>query len=176
MSTRWDDYDENHRICLFPIPRFRLVENKRDVGVYVSGVLFALGWWFFIDAVVYASTIDHPEVTLTFVDWMNGIFSTLGLIFVNSVDKSRLLDDDFGYSSNVSACRRFLLFIGLALMGSGLAGSVTVLILKYIMPEIEMPVLYFGIAEVAQNTAIMLSSVALWIAPTNNEYQYNYVL
>ncbi|CAG8535892.1 10009_t:CDS:2 [Ambispora gerdemannii] len=175
MSTRWDDY-ENRRICLLPIPRLRLGENKRDVGIYVSGGLFALGWWFFIDAVVCSSTSNEHKVTLTLVDWMSGIFSTLGLLFVNSIDKSLLVNDDFGYSSNISPWTpRFLLFIGFALMAGGLAGSVTVLILKYIIPEFEI---YFGVAEVAQNTAIMLSSVVLWVAQNSeqSDYNYNYVL
>ncbi|KAG9303198.1 hypothetical protein G9A89_000733 [Geosiphon pyriformis] len=171
MSTSWDNYD--NRVCQFPLPHLRLGEKKRDVGIYLSGGLFALGWWFFIDAVAYSSTIEGKEVDITFADWISGITSTLGMIIVNSIDKSRLTADDFTHSgSGVAWKARLFLFIGFAMMAGGLAGSVTVLILKYIIPDIEMPCLYFGIAEVIQNSTIMLSSVVLWIAENteNNEY------
>ncbi|RIB23513.1 hypothetical protein C2G38_2171120 [Gigaspora rosea] len=165
------DYD-NRRICLFPFPSFtQFIERKRDLGVYVSGCLFALGWWFFIDAVVLSSSTDN---VMGFEDWICGISSTLGMLIVNSIDKTRLTTDSF-YGNSVATKARFLLFLGFALMAGGLAGSVTILILKHVVPEVG-PNLNFGIEEVVQNVAIMLSSVVLWIAQNSeSEYNYNYL-
>ncbi|CAG8644059.1 1976_t:CDS:2, partial [Paraglomus occultum] len=125
MAGRWDDYYDDRRVCLIPLPRFpRLADKKRDIGVYFSGVLFAVGWWFFIDAVVYAATMEDPPVTIKLEDWISGIFSTLGMIIVNSIDKSRLTADDFTYSgSGIAWKARLFLFVGFACMAGGLAGS-----------------------------------------------------
>ncbi|CAG8567386.1 24784_t:CDS:2 [Cetraspora pellucida] len=122
------DYD-NHRVFLLPFPSFtQFIGKKRDLGVYFSGSLFALGWWFFIDAVVLSNTIDNDtQPAIGFEDWMCGISS-------------------------------------FALMAGGLARSVTILILKHIVPEAGLPYIYFGIEEVIQNVAIVLSSVVLWIS------------
>uniref|UniRef100_A0A1D1XKC2 UPF0220 protein C8D2.02c n=1 Tax=Anthurium amnicola TaxID=1678845 RepID=A0A1D1XKC2_9ARAE len=180
MAGRWDDYYDDRRVCLIPLPRFpRLAEKKRDIGVYFSGVLFAVGWWFFIDAVVYAATMEDPPVSIKLEDWISGIISTVGMIIVNSIDKTRLTADDFTYSgSGIAWKARLFLFVGFACMAGGLAGSLTVLILKYIVPDIPMPAFYFGIAEVTQNIAIMLSSAVLWVAQnTENNYQnFSYML
>ncbi|CAG8707614.1 19251_t:CDS:2 [Cetraspora pellucida] len=149
MSRHFPDYD-NHRVCLLPFPSFtQFIEKKRDLGVYVSGSLFALGWWFFIDAVVLSNTIDNDtQPAIGFEDWMCGISSTLGMLIVNSIDKSRLTADNFSYTgSGIATKARFFLFVGFALMAGGLAGSVTILILKHIVPEAGQPYIYFGIEE-----------------------------
>lgn len=65
-----------------------------------------------------------PPVHVTFVDWVPGICSLLGMIVVNMIDKDRIRGDEgFGDSRAVWRARLFL-FIGFALMAGGLAGSV----------------------------------------------------
>ncbi|KAG0009772.1 hypothetical protein BGZ80_002087, partial [Entomortierella chlamydospora] len=82
---RWEYQDRRERVCLIPIPRLTNLRAKaRDASVYISGGLFALGWWFFIDAVICSKSWD-PEngpkpVSVEFVDWVPGICSTLGMI------------------------------------------------------------------------------------------------
>jgi len=51
---------------------------------------------------------------------------------------------------------RLVLFLGFALMAGGLAGSVAVLVLKYIVEKYEFETMYFGIANVVANSLIML--------------------
>lgn len=41
-------------------------------------------------------------------------------------------------------------------MAGGLAGSVTVLVIKYIVPEYPFETMYFGVANVVANGLIML--------------------
>ncbi|CAI2164793.1 4764_t:CDS:2 [Funneliformis geosporum] len=123
MSSRYDDYDRH--ICLIPIPS--LSRLKRDVGIYISGGMFALGWWFFIDSVVYSSHLrrngdDDSVPFVSFEDWLCGIFSTLGMIIVNLIDKSRLTSEYMG-SGTATRGARLCLFVGFAAMAGGLAGS-----------------------------------------------------
>jgi len=70
-----------------------------------------------------------------------------------------------------------VLFLGFALMAGGLAGSVTVLVLKYVVHGYPFPTLYFGIANVVANGLIMLSSVVLWVSQNmEDDYTYNLAL
>ncbi len=52
--------------------------------------------------------------------------------------------------------------------------SQTVLVLKYFVPRFPDQFVYYGYANVAQNVAVMLSAVVLWIAQSGpNDYEYN---
>lgn len=79
------------------------------------------------------------------------------MIVINSIDKTRLSADSFSYSGDgIQWKARVVLFMGFAAMAGGLAGSVTVLVLKYIVAEAEWPTLWLGVANVAANALIML--------------------
>ena len=101
--------------------------------------------------------------------------SALGMLVINSIEKTRLSADSYSYSGTGVAWKaRLVLFLGFALMAGGLAGSVVrysnspiamtfesslpqaVLVLKYVVPEYPFPTLYFGIANVIANGLIML--------------------
>ena len=61
---------------------------------------------------------------VTFLDWLPGICSLLGMLVINLIDKDRVQGhEDFGDARAVWRARLFL-FIGFALMAGGLAGSV----------------------------------------------------
>jgi hypothetical protein len=111
---------------------------------------------------------------------------------INSIDKSRLSADSYSYSGNGIAWKaRVILFVGFAFMAGGLAGSVTVLVLKYLVHHYPFPTLGFGVSNVVANALVMLryfpshagfcegvvdgSSVVLWIAQNvaEDEYAYN---
>jgi hypothetical protein len=70
-------------------------------------------------------------VHIKFVDWIPGICSALGMLVINSIEKSRLQADSFSYSgSGVAWKARFVLFLGFALLAGGLAGSVVCILPK----------------------------------------------
>jgi len=112
---------------------------------------------------------------------------------INSIDKSRLSANSYSYSGDGIAWKaRVILFVGFAFMAGGLAGSVTVLVLKYLFHDYPFTTLGFGISNVVANTLVMLrylfptlpsykvwllirSSIVLWIAQNvaDDEYQYN---
>lgn len=163
-----------------------------------------MGWWLFIDACILSSTAlkraqppapggpddehrpapDMPAVWINFADWVPGLCGTLGMIVVNLIDKSHLTEDGFsfgsmsggaGWGSDSIAWRaRLYLFLGFALMAGGLAGSLTVLVVKYLVPSYPAGYDYYGFANVGQNAAIMLSTVLLWSTQSSaGEYEYN---
>ncbi|KAJ2936566.1 hypothetical protein H1R20_g519, partial [Candolleomyces eurysporus] len=151
--------------------RVRPRKLKKTIGVYVAGALFALANWTFLDAAIlsaYAKSpwgqpgTDDPPVHVTFVDWIPGICSLLGYSVVHMIDKDRFREND-GLASAVWMAKLFV-FIGLVLMVGGLAGSVTVLVLKYIQGAYPKHFAYYGYASVSQNLVMMLSAGVLWIA------------
>ncbi|MCJ1404689.1 hypothetical protein MMC11_007915 [Xylographa trunciseda] len=148
----------SHRLFRFPKPAWLNSPNTRTAGVYFAGALFSLGFFFFIDAATFSrSNRNGGEVHIKFVDWIPGICSALGMLVINSIEKTRLSADSYSYSGTGVAWKaRLVLFLGFALMAGGLAGSVAVLVLKYVVPEYPFPTLYFGIANVIANALIML--------------------
>lgn len=152
----------------------------RSAGVYTAGGLFSLAFYTLLDASVYShSGLNGSGIHITFIDWLPLIFSSLGMLIINSIEKSRLSADSFSYSgSGVAWKARVVLFLGFALLAGGLAGGITVLVLKYVVgPEEAFPfkTLWMGLANLVGNGLVMLSSVVLWISQ-NMEDEYSYRL
>jgi len=91
---------------------------------------FAMANWTFLDAAILSAHAQPPHETepvlvhVTFVDWIPGICSLLGMVIVNLIDKDRVRGEEgFGDSRAVWRARLFL-FISFALMAGGLAGSI----------------------------------------------------
>jgi len=104
---------------------------------------------------------------MNFVDWIPGIFSGLGMIIINSIDKSRLSADSFSYNGDGVAWKaRVVLFMGFAAMAGGLAGGVTVMVLKYVVQDASWPALWFGVANVVANALVMLRYVNAPVSPS----------
>ncbi|KIJ25472.1 hypothetical protein M422DRAFT_193437 [Sphaerobolus stellatus SS14] len=174
------------RLFVFACPTLPFSKYKRSIGVYIAGGLFALAHWMFWDAAIVSAHAQPPPdapydtvpVHVTFLDWVTGICSTLGLLVVNLINKEHLLSGDgYGQDQAIVWRARLFLFIGFALMAGGLAGSVTILVLKYILQEFEDKYVYYGYANVVQNVALMLSAIVLWLAQhASTEYEYNLTL
>jgi hypothetical protein len=93
---------DNRRVCLISLPKFHSFANQRELLVYLSGALFAIGWWAFADSAIISSSLNKPitnpdlpgdiiPVFISFADWVPGLCSTLGMIIVNLiVSKSTL--------------------------------------------------------------------------------------
>ena len=82
---------------------------------------FSIGFFFFIDAATYShSPLNGSDEHITFIDWIPGICSALGMLVINSIEKTRLSADTFSYSgSGVAWKARLVLFLGFALMAGG---------------------------------------------------------
>ncbi|KAJ5806079.1 uncharacterized protein N7503_003681 [Penicillium pulvis] len=169
----------SNRLFRFTKPEWLNNAAVRNTGVYISGALFAAGFFFLIDVASFShSPRNGSDVHIKFVDWIPGICSALGMLVINSIEKSRLQADSFSYSgSGVAWKARFVLFLGFALLAGGLAGSVTVMVLKYLIKDYPIQTLYFGIANVVANGLVMLSSVVLWVSQNmEDDYTYNLAL
>lgn len=129
-----------------------------------------------LDAAVWSKSANNgSDVHVTFVDWLPLIFSALGMLIINSVEKSRLQSDSFSYSgSGVAWKARVVLFLGFASLAGGMAGGVTVFVLKFIVPGVGWPSLGMGVENVVANGLVGLSSVVLWLSQNmEDEYSYN---
>ncbi|KAK9480829.1 hypothetical protein V1514DRAFT_324571 [Lipomyces japonicus] len=170
---------QGSKLFRFPIPLPALPSSAhvRAAGVYLAGALFSLGFWFFLDSAIYSKNFNASFVHVRFVDWIPGICSVFGIIVINSIDKAKLSTDaSYSYGDGGVAWKaRVVLFFGFALLAGGFAGSIVVLILKYIIPEYSWPTLYFGISNVIANGLLMLSCVVLWVSQ-NVEDEYSYSL
>jgi len=79
------------------------------------------------------------------------------MLFINSIEKTRLAADSFSYSgSGVAWKARVVLFLGFAFLAGGLAGGVCVLVLKYVVPSVPWPTMYMGVANLGANAGVML--------------------
>lgn len=82
------------------------------------------------------------------------------MLVINSIDKTRLSGDTFAYSGDGVAWKaRVVLFMGFAAMAGGLAGGVTVMVLKYVTEGATGMSLWFGAANLAANALVMLRYV-----------------
>ncbi|CAO3609885.1 unnamed protein product [Cunninghamella echinulata] len=135
----------------------------RLIGVYLSGALFAIAWWAFIDGLCIS------EAGLAgFEDWVGGILTTLGMIIINLIDKESIRGSD--YDDHHTWRARLFLFFGFTLMAGGLSGSVAVLVVKYTSKMDPVP--FIGITGVVQTGLLMISAAILWVSQQEQTDSY----
>ncbi|KAK8917810.1 Vacuolar protein sorting-associated protein 68 [Metarhizium anisopliae] len=163
-------------LILFPLrllPRLRRVGNSRLIRWPWQ---FSLAFYVMLDSAVWSkSARNGSNVHIKFVDWLPLVFSSLGMLIINSVEKTRLSADSFSYSgSGVAWKARVVLFLGFAALAGGMAGGVTVFVLKFVVPGVSMPALGMGIENIVSNALVGFSSVVLWVSQNmEDEYSYN---
>ncbi|KAH8597992.1 UPF0220 domain protein [Bisporella sp. PMI_857] len=163
------------RLWKFRKPEWLNSATARGAGVYGAGALFSFAFFVMLDAAVWSKHRNGSDIHISFIDWLPLIFSALGMLIINSIEKTRLSADSYSYSGNGVAWKaRVVLFLGFASLAGGLAGGVTVLVLKYVVAEAAWPTLYMGVANLLANALVMLSSVVLWVSQNmEDEYSYN---
>ena len=111
-----------------------------------------------LDSAVWSKSSRNGSTThISFTDWLPLIFSTLGMLIINSVEKQRLSSDSWSYSgSGVAWKARVVLFLGFAALAGGMAGGVTVFVLKFVVRDVSMPALGMGIENVVANALVGL--------------------
>ena len=180
--------------------------NRHAMGVCLAGALFAGGWWLFFDACIRSGRLNIPTpaplpspvpqprpgepipqpkhgVFIKFDDWVPGLCATIGLSIVNLVDKRHLMYEDG--TGQIGAWQddpvmwrtRTWLFIGFAFLAGGIAGSLAIVIIKYMMNPDAVGFVEFGVAGVLQNLAIMACAMILWFSQhVESDYEYNLTL
>lgn len=171
---------EEERLWKFRKPEWLNSIWARNAGVYAAGGLFSLAFYVMLDSAVWSKSPRNgtENVHVTFIDWLPLIFSSLGMLIINSVEKQRLSSDSWSYSgSGVAWKARVVLFLGFAALAGGMAGGVTVFVLKFVVQDVKMPALGMGIENVVANALVGLSSAVLWISQNmEDEYSYNLAL
>lgn len=150
----------------------------RATGVYFSGAFYAAAFYSLLDSALLSAHRNGSDLHVTFPDWIPFLVSSLGMLIINTVDKSLLSGQSFSSFSGGSSAdwqAKVVLFLGFAALSGGLAGSIVILVLKYIVPDIPMPTLLMGILNVVANGSIMISCIILWLAQ-NLEDEYSYSL
>lgn len=102
---------------------------------------------------------------------------------MNLIDKSHLTDGEdgsygWGNGDSIQWRARLFLFVGFTLLAGGMAGSITVLTMKYLIPTLSPDGYeYYGVCNVLQNAGIMASTMLLWVAQNREgDYEYNLTL
>jgi len=119
---------------------------------------FSLAFYVLLDAAVWSgSPLNGSDVHVTFVDWLPLIFSSLGMLIINSVETARLSADAFSYSgSGVAWKARVVLFLGFAALAGGMAGGVCIFVLKFVVPGVAWPMMGMGVENVVANGLVGL--------------------
>ncbi|KAJ1329336.1 UPF0220 domain protein [Microdochium nivale] len=167
---------EEERLFKFGRPAWMTSAAARTAGVYSAGGLFGLAFYILLDSAVWSkSALNGSDVHVSFIDWLPFIFSSLGMLIINSVEKTRLSGDSFSYSgSGVAWKARVVLFLGFAALAGGMAGGVCIFVLKYVVSGVEWPMMQMGVENVVANALVGLSSVVLWVSQNmEDEYSYN---
>ncbi|KAL2268672.1 hypothetical protein VTJ83DRAFT_3518 [Remersonia thermophila] len=170
---------EEDRLWKFRRPEWMNSVWARSAGVYAAGGLFSLAFYTLLDAAVWSkSARNGSDLHVGFVDWLPFIFSSLGMLIINSVEKARLSADSYAYSGSAVAWKaRVVLFLGFAALAGGMAGGVTICVLRYVVPGVPFPAMGMGVENVVANALVGLSSVVLWVSQNmEDEYAYNLAL
>jgi hypothetical protein len=170
---------EEGRLWRFRRPEWMNTVWARNAGVYSAGALFSIAFYVMLDSAVWsASPRNGSDTHITFVDWLPLIFSSLGMLVINNINKSHLTANNDNFASfhgGDNAWRaRVVLFLGFAALAGGMAGGVTVFVLKFVVRDVGMPALGMGVENVLANALVGASTVVLWVSQNmEDEYSYN---
>ncbi|CCD22777.1 UPF0220 family protein NDAI_0A06230 [Naumovozyma dairenensis CBS 421] len=152
--------DQENRLFRLPYGSLSLGSFKTWF-VYIAGALFGIGVCLLLDIALFSKLNNGSDVQVTFVDWISFICSILGMIVINSIERRQITMERMGVENK--GLSSFILFIGCALTAGGFAGSIVILIVKYVMEDYtEYPALGMGVNNVLGNFCIFLSCIITW--------------
>mmetsp|Transcript_62488 Transcript_62488/g.76507 ORF Transcript_62488/g.76507 Transcript_62488/m.76507 type:complete len:150 (+) Transcript_62488:61-510(+) len=143
-----------------------------NVGAIISGALFSIGWWLFIDGASKCNVKDNCKVG--FIDALPLVGATIFLILFVSFNWELLNADDFEYTgncSNIAGWSRCMLFFYLLIgIGSMIGGSL-LLIMKWSKQD---KFIYFGIMQLI-GTLLSLAAAFIWRITRNITLDSSYI-
>lgn len=154
-------------------------QTLRASGVYLSGALYSIAFYLVLDSALWSAHKNPSTVHIGFVDWLPLLLSSMGMAVINLVEKNRLnggaaFGSEYG-GMNDTWQAKIVLFMGFAFLSGGLAGSIVILVLRYVLHHHTWPVLGMGVENVVSAVCVMTSCLVLWVAQ-NVEDDYSYSL
>lgn len=131
---------------------------KRIICCAASGMLFAVGWWLVIDSAAFTKMTDEPQ-SLMFQFTLPNIFISVALVMLNAFKWEDLKGE--GLSENNHSRAKLCMFLGLFVAFSSVAGSVWVLIDKYVAASAIAASSYPGIALFLSTLLIFSSAMVM---------------
>eukprot|EP00003_Mantamonas_plastica_P032294 TRINITY_DN8724_c1_g1_i3.p1 TRINITY_DN8724_c1_g1~~TRINITY_DN8724_c1_g1_i3.p1 ORF type:complete len:152 (+),score=34.68 TRINITY_DN8724_c1_g1_i3:220-675(+) len=134
------------------------------IGSYLSGIMFGVGWWIFIDGAVYASYTNDP-VTFVFGFYVPGFISTIALILINILEWKEL------YSTQNQGRARVWLLVAFLVGLGGVVSSIWIFADLYANPlqPVQPKSTYPGAAIVIQNILIFAAALVYRFGPAKTD-------
>jgi len=133
---------------------------KETILSALSGVVFAIGWWIWIDANVYLTTVNKSDpVQIQFEYYIPAMGGTLAMIMINGVSWAQIHDS--GFWGDGPRARIWLLASFTIAFGS-ILGSLWIAIVIWFSPPKDKPQplsVYPGIAILLQNILIFAAGL-----------------
>jgi len=150
------------------------MKKPSTVLAYLSGALFSLGWWLWIDATVYANcdcpdnhTPDNVKVLGT--HYIPGIVSTIALIMINIVSWNDL-NGDFMFGDGVSTKAKVWLFVSFIIAFGALIAGCWIGVTRWFISTNPKPdSVWPGVAIILQNILIFVSATLYRFAKPEEE-------
>ena len=128
-----------------------------EYGTGISGALFGLGWWFFIDAIVVAPV----GTKIGFTKYLPGILSTIALVLINAVRLDEISEVDPFDDDGVYCRSRLWLLIAYCVCASSIAGA-TIVFLSSSATGI-------GLGSIIQVSCILGSALLFFVSRSDGD-------
>jgi len=139
------------RLSFVPAQDNDATAKVASCGSYLSGIIVAIGWYVFLDALLEARTqcitwgpgdtfnpsnctevhqnpnLVAPPGLVSGAYWVPGILGTLGTVMLNLISWEAVTDDS-AFGDGVSAKAKMWVFVALVLMFCSLGGAIWVLV------------------------------------------------
>lgn len=129
--------------------------------VTLSGALFAVGWYAFVDGVAKASLEPQEHNRASFIDWLPGLCATVGFFLVNLTHASMFCRSRGTAAATPTASAT--LAIGWAMLFGASTFGLSACAIRFGAPS-DRQFSSLGSGVVLQTSFVALSAVCLWSA------------
>ena len=142
----------------------------------LSGALFSLAWWFFIDACILANKEPFPHNRPTFLHWLPGFMSTIAFFIINITDSKMfagsaggsLFDTERNQTAAVTLVIGWILNFGATIISLTLVGT------EFLSPNDSTYGWNLANGLVMQPSLLGLSAALLWSHDTSDTTSFRF--
>jgi len=141
--------------------------SQEMVFSYISGALFAIAWWIFIDATVYEKHIGDTAGELNGYYYIPGIASTIALVMINAISWNDLNDTGFLSGESVSSKARVWMLFSFIVAFAGICAAIWLGIAHWFQQNVMSD--WGGAALIIQNILIFISAMFFRFSKPEND-------